>query len=105
VAQKTLRIGYVIASNRVAVERHPVLYMYREQPDSDGDSGWRFFAGTEDQAYTDDPANFALYNCSTIIEIDSSIRRYLDHPIGSAFERQSSSEPFSGVPFEQDREA
>jgi hypothetical protein len=105
VAHERIRTGYVIASNRVAVERQPVLYMYREPPGSDDDSGWRFFAGTEDQAYADDPHNFALYNCSTIVDIDPSIRPYLDHPSGCAFERSCSSESFRQVPFEQSDEA
>ena len=103
-SKNTVRIGYVIASNRVAVERQPVRYMYREAPDGKDDSGWRFFAGTEDQAYTDVPENFAMYNCATILEIDPSIRAYLDYPPGSAFERLDASVPFQQIPFEPDGE-
>jgi len=40
------------ASDRIMVEGHPIGYMYREMPDDDtefsrSDSGWRFFAGDE----------------------------------------------------------
>ena len=35
-------------------------YMYRERPDLEHDSGWRFFAGLESQEYADDAEHFAF---------------------------------------------
>jgi hypothetical protein len=96
----TTQIGYIIASKRVSEERQPVRYMYRELPDSDLDSGWRVFAGTEDQAYADVAANFAMCNASTILEIDPSIAPFLESIAGTAFERAHVHEPFRQVPFE-----
>jgi hypothetical protein len=61
--------------------------MYREEPDDEIDSGWRFFAGTESQEYLDDPDNMALYDVNTIANYDQSIVPLLDAPTGSAFER------------------
>ena len=99
---KRIRIGYIIASKRVSEQREPIRYMYREAPDNEDDSGWRVFAGDEDQTYADEPANFAMYNCSTIVEIDPSISAYLHCAPGSAFERANASEPFKCIPFEDD---
>lgn len=61
--------------------------MYRERPDNDTDSGWRFFSGDENQEYADNPDNFALYNVNTIANYDIWIILYLDAPHGSAFGR------------------
>ena len=85
-----ITLGYIIASNEVAKDRKPVGYLYREKPDKDGDSGWRVFSGDETQQYVDDPDNLALYNASTIIEIDPSIRTLLGTPWPVAFERKAS---------------
>ena len=95
----TIQLGYIIASKRVSEERRPVRYMYREAPDNDLDSGWRVFSGSEDQAYADVAENFAMYNASTIVEIDPTIGPYLESPSGSAFEREDVSGPFQQVPF------
>lgn len=40
--------GYVLASKRLVDEKLSVGFMYREHG-SDKDSGWRFFAGDEEQ--------------------------------------------------------
>jgi hypothetical protein len=50
-----VKIGYVIVSNRVMRDGLPVGYLYREQPDSPEDSGWRVFSGDESADYADDP--------------------------------------------------
>ncbi|HRI67666.1 MAG TPA: DUF2185 domain-containing protein [Polyangium sp.] len=84
-----MKIGYIIASNKVAKERKRVGYMYREVPDNDDDSGWRVFSGEETQDYADDAQNFAMYNASTILEIDPSVGAVLGTPAPVTFERNS----------------
>ena len=80
--------GACFATDRITVDGEPVRYMYREAPDNDVDSGWRFLAGTEDQAYLDDSANIGLYDVNTIANYDPDIIPLLDAPEGSAFERR-----------------
>lgn len=87
-----MKIGYIIASNEVAKERKRVGYLYREDPDDENDSGWRVFSGDEAQDYADNAENFAMYNASTILEIDPTIRELLGSPAPAAFERNSSGE-------------
>lgn len=62
-------------------------FMYREKPDNDIDSGWRFMAGTESDAYMNDPQNHEIYDVNTIANYDPDIIPLLGAPIGSAFER------------------
>jgi len=87
-----IRIGYIIASNRVAKEGRRVGYLYREEPDDVNDSGWRVFSGDESQEYTDNAGNFAMYNAATILEVDPSIGSLLDAPPPAAYERTASGE-------------
>jgi hypothetical protein len=73
--------------------------MYRETPDDDGDSGWRFFVGDESDSYANDPANLAMYDVNTIANYDPVIIPWLDSPTMSAFERSTSSSQFTEVAF------
>jgi hypothetical protein len=86
--------GSGFASKRVFQERRKVRFMYREMPDNENDSGWRFFSGAEDQAYSEDPANFAICALATVAEIDPDIVGYLDTPAPCAFERAQDDDPF-----------
>lgn len=86
--------GYALATAMVARDGRPVRFMYREQPDGDDDSGWRFFCGDEEQSYVDDPANLGLYALTTIIAIDPSIAPLLGTLAPCAFERDDERDPF-----------
>jgi hypothetical protein len=87
-------MGSCFASDRITVDGRPVGYMYREQPDKDVDSGWRFFAGDESQEYTDTPENFAIYELNTICNYDPAIVPHLSAQIGSAFGRVAGTDTF-----------
>jgi hypothetical protein len=82
-----IEVGYVIISKQVSDEGLPVGYFYREKPDNDRDSGWRFFSGNEDQGYADEASNFAKHNASTIIDIEPEVRDLLGHSFPISFER------------------
>ena len=85
--------GYCYASDRIVVDGSRVGYMYREQPERDGDSGWRFLAGDEDEAYMDNPANLGLYEVNTIANYSPDIVPFLDVSGPAAFIR----DPKTGV--------
>ncbi|MGA9192076.1 MAG: DUF2185 domain-containing protein [Anaerolineales bacterium] len=90
------------ASDRITVDGALVGYMYRDEPDFDADSGWRFFAGDESQEYADTPANFEIYAVNTICNYDPAIIPYLDAPFGSAFGRVSGTDKFVAEEFAGD---
>ena len=54
-------MGGCFATDKITVEGMKVGYMYREQPDFDSDRGWRFFSGTESQAYVDNSGNTSFF--------------------------------------------
>ena len=76
-----------IATNRITVEGCKVGYCYREKPDGDWDSGWRFTAGDESEEYMDDPNNAGIYKLNTICNDDPDIIPLLNTPAPCAFER------------------
>ena len=76
-----------IATNRITVEGCKVGYCYRENPDGGWDSGWRFTAGDESEAYMDDPNNAGIYKLNTICNDDPDIISLLNTPAPCAFER------------------
>lgn len=78
--------GYVVATKRLIELGGPVRFMYREIPSND-DSGWRFFAGDEDNNYLSDPDNIGIYDISSILAIDTSVEPYLNNGPWVAYER------------------
>ncbi len=76
-----------IATNRITVEGCKVGYCYREKPDGDWDSGWRFTSGDESDEYMDDPNNAGIYGLNTICNDDPDIIPLLNTPAPCAFER------------------
>ncbi|GEJ57531.1 DUF2185 domain-containing protein [Anaeromyxobacter diazotrophicus] len=89
--------GACLASDRITVEGSPVGFMYREEPDNEADSGWRFLSGDETDAYLNDAANFEIYDVNTIANYDPSITPQLEAPPGSEFEKPPGSERFVPV--------
>ena len=89
--------GGCIASDRITVDGLPVMYMSRDQPRHEMDSGWLFLSGTEDDDYMDDADNLAVYDVNTIANFDPSIAPWLDAPIGSEFEKEDEHAPFTAT--------
>lgn len=98
---KELAPGYgaCFATDQITVEGHPVGYMYREAPDNDTDSGWRFFSGSEDQDYIDDLSNTEIYDVNTIANYDPDIIPFLDAPVGMEFMRDQQTGGFVHAPY------
>ena len=76
------------ASDKITKDGFKVGYMYREEPDEGvPDSGWRFFAGNETDAYINNPDNVHLFSINTICNYDRDIIPFLKSEIGSAYIR------------------
>jgi hypothetical protein len=97
-------LGGCVATDRITCDGCPVGFMYRELPDYDGDSVWRFLAGDETQDYMGIPGNHGVYEVNTIANYDPEIVEYVDAPTHSAFERRQGTKGFVPVPFPQTTE-
>lgn len=91
------------ATNRIMVEGCKVGYCYREKPDGNWDSGWRFTAGNESDAYMDDSNNSSIYSLNSVCNNDPKIIPLLNTPYPCAFERDVEGE-FKCVSKYMDRE-
>lgn len=89
--------GRCFATDMIVVRGKPVGFMYREEPDNQHDSGWRFMSGLEDQDYMDEPDNLGIYDVNTIANYDPTIIALLDSPVGSVFERTPGTRNFRPV--------
>ncbi len=80
-------MGGAFATDRITVDGQKVGYMYREKASRNEDSGWRFFAGDEDQAYIDDLSHTEIYAVNTVANYDPDIIPYLETAAPCAFEK------------------
>ncbi|QNM95236.1 DUF2185 domain-containing protein [Chitinimonas koreensis] len=80
-------LGLCVVTDLIAVEGQTIGYMYRDEPEDDEDSGWRFFTGGEDDRYIDNPKNFSLLDVNVIANYDAAIVPLLGSPVGAAFDR------------------
>jgi hypothetical protein len=96
---KPLATGYgaCFATDKITVEGLPIRLMYRDEPDHEIDSGWRFLSGQESDDYLDNAENHGVYDVNTIANYDPAIIPYLNAKIGSAFEKTSEVGSFAEV--------
>ncbi len=64
--------------------------MVREEPGDDEDSGWQFYAGDEDDEYTNDVQNIELCRLYSVTGIDPAFTDHLESPVGTRLVRISS---------------
>ena len=76
-------------TNRILREGARVSYLYREGPDEEADSGWRFTANDESDEYMDNVDNLAYVSVGLVLSHDDSFIHLLDSPRGSAYARDS----------------
>ncbi|MBP7644210.1 MAG: DUF2185 domain-containing protein [Saprospiraceae bacterium] len=81
-------MGSCIASDKITIDGCQVGFMYREEPDFETDSGWRFFSGYETDEYINNPENLMIYDINTIANYDNAIIPYIEMEIGTELERQ-----------------
>lgn len=72
-------------TNRILKDGARVGYLYRETPDNERDSGWRFTANDESDEYMDDSKNTAFVSIGAVLSKDDSFIHLLDSPEGSEF--------------------
>lgn len=79
-----------LATDRIMVDGSRVGYCYREEPAdffAGWDSGWRFLAGDETDAYMHHAANSGIFALNTVCNYDPEIVPLLTAPYGTAFAR------------------
>ncbi len=80
-------MGYCYASDMITVDGHCVGFMHREEREEEGDSGWRFYSGLENEEYVEDPHNIMMFDVNYIANLDPAIIPYLKLRTGTELER------------------
>jgi hypothetical protein len=81
-------------TNRVLKDGAPAGYLYRESPDRDDDSGWRFTAGDETDEYMENAGNSAYVSLGAVLSKDDSFRALLETPAPCAYARDEDTGEF-----------
>ncbi len=89
--------GACMATNRIVKDGQKVGFMYRDRPEFEGDSGWRFLAGDEDDDYMDNHLNSKIYDVNTIANYDEAIVPYLKLSTGIELERVEGTDEFQQI--------
>lgn len=89
--------GRCIATSRITVDGAIVGHMYREDAAFPDDSGWRFTAGDEGDAYGSNPDNWDVVDVNLIANLDRDVVPLLDHPVGAAFVRWPMGAPLRSI--------
>ncbi|SEB71061.1 hypothetical protein SAMN04489806_1572 [Paramicrobacterium humi] len=89
--------GTAAATDEITVAGRAVGYMYREDPEDDSDSGWRFLAGDETQEYLDDERHVDVFDVNMIANMDQAIIPYLDAEPGTHLVRDEESDDFDEI--------
>lgn len=84
-------------TQRIMRNEQKIGYLYREEPDTEEDSGWRFLCGDESDEYMDDSDNICFVSLGAVLSEDDRILDLLDAPIGAAFEFDESKARFVAV--------
>lgn len=87
--------GYALASKNLVENKKKVWFMYREEPDTVGDSGWRFLCDTDTKRDVENSHNIGVYDIETIKKIDPDIAILVEGPIGSVYERNTETGVFA----------
>ena len=72
-------------TRNILYEGEPVGYLYREEPDHEDDSGWRFTTGKETDEYMDDSDNTSYVSLGAVLSEDDSFVALLERESGVAF--------------------
>ena len=92
--------GYSMVSKQILEDGLPILFMYREDPIDEEDTGWRFLSGQEDQDYLDDADNSKFIGVNTVANMDETIISYLWKPVGTELEKMDGNKEFTSIEFD-----
>lgn len=79
---------FCVVTDRVLVEGFNISVMIREESVDSSDSGWRFFAGNEDDDYVENRSNFGTVDLNLASNYSQDIVPLLDSPVGSFIVRE-----------------
>lgn len=77
-----------LVSRKIIYENMKVGFCYREEPENEYDSGWRFMVGDEDDDYLNKPENMEILDLNTLCNYDESVLDILNYSYEIALEKK-----------------
>lgn len=77
----------ILANRKIGTGEVRPNWIYREEPDGIGDSGWRVLTGFESDDEMATGSIFAFFSRTVIEHLFPELKPLFENPIGSAFER------------------
>ena len=74
-----------IVSRTILDGGEPIRFAERMAPSRPEDSGWAFSSGVEDEAYMDEPSNFAVVSLRELVDRFKALEPILESPEGALF--------------------
>jgi len=87
--ERTAVVSIEVAEKGLAVE-----WLYRDEPDAPGDSGWRVFSGAEPEEFADEASNFVEMPLGELLRLDRAVEAVLEAPVGTCWERDETGGAF-----------
>jgi hypothetical protein len=87
---------YAFVSKR-ALEADHIGYCYRDNPENNIDSGWRFLYGDEDEEYLDNPTNSETVYPENMLSVNPALDLILGAPAGLEFEWNEDTEMYEEI--------
>lgn len=84
---------YAFVSKR-ALETDHIGYCYRDYPETNIDSGWRFLYGDEDEDYLENPENSEAVYPDDMLSLNPALEVILAAPVNTEFEWEEESQSF-----------
>ncbi|MDR2057301.1 MAG: DUF2185 domain-containing protein [Dysgonamonadaceae bacterium] len=82
---------------RRALETDHIGYCYRDNPENNIDSGWRFLYGDEDDEYLDNPIYTETVYPEEMLSINPALDLIFSAPIGSEFEWDDKAQMYNEI--------
>lgn len=80
-------------TDKIAKNGASIGYCYHEKGDEKfPDSGWRFFAGDEDETYLADIQHTHIFSLNMVLNAEPRLLKIIHAPVGTAFERTQDGE-------------
>jgi hypothetical protein len=87
---------YAFVSKR-ALEADYIGYCYRDTPETNIDSGWRFLYGDEEEDYLNNPVHSEAVYPEDMLSINPALDIILSAPVGSEFEWNPDTEMYEEI--------
>jgi hypothetical protein len=87
---------YAFVSQR-ALEADHIGYCYRDNPENNIDSGWRFLYGDEDEEYLDNPTHIESVYPEEMLSVNPALDVILGTPPGTEFEWDDETQTYTEI--------